>query len=178
MYNALTRNIEPELLPALRRYGLDVVVYNPLAGGLLSGKIRSKDMEAAPTEGRFSDTAKSGRLYRDRYFKESTFRALEVVEKAVGEAGLGMAEVALRWVVHHSALRVKGGNDGVIIGVSSVKQLEENLDHLEKGPLPEGVVKALDEAWKISKAESVNYWHKELKYDYDTREALFGQGAK
>lgn len=178
MYNALTRNIEPELLPALRRYGLDVVVYNPLAGGLLSGKIRSKDMEVAPTEGRFSDTAKSGRLYRDRYFKESTFRALEVVEKAVGEAGLGMAEVAFRWVVHHSALNVKGGNDGVIIGVSSVKQLEENLDHLEKRPLPEEVVKALDEAWKISKSESVNYWHKELKYDYDTREALFGQGAK
>ncbi|KAK0755072.1 NADP-dependent oxidoreductase domain-containing protein [Schizothecium vesticola] len=176
MYNALTRNIEPELLPALRRYGLDAVVYNPLAGGLLSGKIRSRDM--VPAEGRFSDTARSGRMYRERYYKEGMFRALEVVERAVGEAGLGMAEVALRWVVHHSGLRVKGGNDGVIIGVSSVEQLEQNLDHLEKGPLPEEVVRALDEAWLIAKPESVDYWHKELKYDYDTREALFGEGAK
>jgi aflatoxin B1 aldehyde reductase len=176
MYNALTRSIEPELLPALRRYGLDAVVYNPLAGGLLSGKIRSRDM--VPAEGRFSDTGGSGRLYRERYYKEGMFRALEVVERAVGEAELGMAEVALRWVVHHSGLRVKGGNDGVIVGVSSVEQLEQNLDHLEKGPLPESVVRALDEAWLIAKPESVDYWHKELKYGYDTREALFGEGAK
>ncbi|KAK1830832.1 NADP-dependent oxidoreductase domain-containing protein [Podospora conica] len=176
MYNAITRGIEPELLPALRRYGLDVVVYNPLAGGLFSGKIRSKDM--VPAEGRFSDTAKSGRMYRDRYYRDSTFRALATVEKAVEGAGLSMVETALRWVVHHSGLKVKGGNDGVIIGVSSVQQLEENLDHLEKGPLPEEVVKALDEAWLISKPDAVNYWHKELKYGYDTREALFGEGAK
>ncbi|KAL2263129.1 hypothetical protein VTK26DRAFT_8099 [Humicola hyalothermophila] len=184
MYNAVTRNIEPELIPACRRYGLDIVVYNPLAGGLLSGKIKSKDM--VPAEGRYSDTSHTGRMYRDRYFKESTFQALRRVEKAVEEAGLTMVETALRWVVHHSALRVagvkkdggEGGNDGVIIGVSSREQLDANLTDLEKGPLPEGVVKALDEAWLISKAESTHYWHHEVKYKYDTREALFGEGAK
>ncbi|KAK3986758.1 putative aflatoxin B1 aldehyde reductase member [Cladorrhinum sp. PSN332] len=178
MYNAITRGIEKELIPACKRYGLDVVVYNPLAGGLFSGKIKSQDF--VPAEGRFSDAAPhSGRLYRDRYFRESTFRALEVVEGAVGRVGgLTMVDAALRWVVHHSKLDVVGGNDGIIIGVSGVEQLEENLDAVEKGPLPDEVVKAFDEAWGIAKADSVDYWHKELRYEYDTREALFKVGAK
>lgn len=176
MYNVITRGIEPELLPACRRYGLDVVVYNPIAGGLFSGKIKSKDM--TPAEGRFSDTAASGKMYRGRYFRDSTFRALETVEKAVEVHELSMIETALRWMVHHSALKVKDGNDGIIIGVSSREQLEDNLNHLEKGPLPEGLLKSLDEAWQISKADSVHYWHGEVNYHYEPKQVLFSPGAK
>lgn len=177
MYNAITRSIETELVPACRRYGLDIVVYNPLAGGLFSGKVKSKDM--VPADGRFSDSsANIGKLYRNRYFKDSTFRALKTVEEAVERhPGLTLIETALRWTVHHSALRPasKGGNDGVIIGVSSAAQLEDNLNSLEKGPLPDDVVKALDEAWAINKGETANYFHGVLEYKYDTREALFGK---
>lgn len=181
MYNAITRSIEGELVPACRRYGLDIVVYNPLAGGLFSGKIKSGEM--VPAEGRYSDTSEAtGRLYRGRYFRESTFKALQVVERAVEAAGGGltMIETGLRWAVYHSALRVGGvdgkeGNDGVILGVSSVEQLDANLTALEKGPLPEGVVKALDEAWAVSKADTAPYWHLDVKYGYDTQEVLFGK---
>ncbi|KAI0133989.1 aflatoxin B1 aldehyde reductase member 3 [Xylariales sp. AK1849] len=174
MYNAITRGIDAELIPACRRYGLDIVVYNPIAGGLFSGKIKSKDM--APTEGRFSDQAGTGVNYRGRYFKDSTFHALEIVEKATEKAGLSMIETALRWTVHHSGLNIKdGGNDGVIIGISSLDQLEANLDNLEKGPLPEEVVKELDRAWSVAKADAPNYWHKDLVYKYDTQQALFGE---
>ncbi|KAK4200932.1 putative aflatoxin B1 aldehyde reductase member [Triangularia verruculosa] len=177
MYNAITRSLEPELIPALRRYGLDLVVYNPLAGGLFSGKIKTKDF--VPAEGRFSDsTTTMGKMYRNRYFKDSTFQALKIVEEATEKAGITLIEAALRWVVHHSALKVKDGNDGVIIGVSSYEQLDSNLTDLEKGPLPEEVVKAFDEAWRVHKVDTVNYWHGEVKYAYDTREALFGAGAK
>lgn len=176
MYNVITRGIEPELLPACRRYGLDVVVYNPIAGGLFSGKIKSKDM--TPAEGRFSDTAVSGKMYRGRYFRDSTFKALQTIEQAVEKHGLTMIETALRWTVHHSALKVKDGNDGIIIGVSSREQLEDNLNNLEKGPLPEDLLKSLDEAWLISKAESVPYWHGEVKYHYEPRQVLFAPGAK
>ncbi|WDK19755.1 aldo/keto reductase [Colletotrichum graminicola] len=176
MYNVITRSLESELIPALRRYGLDLVVYNPIAGGLFSGKIKSKDM--VPTEGRFSDHNGTGGNYRRRYFRESTFRALQTIEAAVEKNGLSMIETALRWTVHHSALKIKDGNDGIIIGISSVQQLENNLDHLEKGPLPEEVVQALDQAWAISKADTANYWHLDLEYKYDTRDALFGAGAK
>ncbi|KUI65478.1 Aflatoxin B1 aldehyde reductase member 2 [Cytospora mali] len=176
MYNAITRTLETELIPACRRYGLDIVVYNPLAGGLLSGKIKSKDI--TPPEGRFSDAAASGKVYRGRYFRDSTFQALQLVEQAVEGAGLSMVETALRWTVHHSQLKVTDGNDGIIIGVSSLEQLGGNLDALEKGPLPEDVVRSLDEAWRIAKVDSVEYWHGELKYDYDPKQVLFAPGAK
>ncbi|GKT44790.1 aflatoxin B1 aldehyde reductase member 2 [Colletotrichum spaethianum] len=176
MYNVITRSIEPELIPALRRYGLDLVVYNPIAGGLFSGKVKSKDI--VPTEGRFSDKHGTGGNYRKRYFRESTFKALQTIEAAVEKSGLSMIETALRWTVHHSGLKIKDGNDGIIIGISSVQQLEDNLNHLEKGPLPEEVVQALDQAWAISKADTTNYWHMDVEYKYDTRDALFSAGAK
>ena len=88
--------------------------------------------------------------------------------------GLTMAETAFRWCVHHSALDVLGGDDGVIIGVSSQAQLEQNVADLEKGPLPEEVLAALDEAWAVARQSTPNYWHLDLKYTYDTRKALFG----
>lgn len=176
MYNCITRSLEAELIPACRRYGIDIVVYNPIAGGLFSGKIKSQDI--IPDSGRFSDTAASGALYRKRYYKESTFKALQLVEQGAERHGLSVIETALRWTVHHSALKIKGGNDGIIIGVSSAQQLEENLTNLEKGPLPDDLVKSIEEAWKVSKADTTPYWHLALEYSYDTKEALFGVGAK
>ena len=61
-------------------------------------------------------------------------------------SGLTEAETALRWITHHSLLNKKY-DDGIIIGASSAKQLDDNLVNFEKGPLPDDVVKALDEAW-------------------------------
>ena len=60
----------------------------------------------------------------------------------------------------------------MIIGISSEEQLVSNLKDLEKGPLPEEVVKALDEAWLVAKATTAHYWHGEVVYHYDTRKAL------
>lgn len=177
MYNVITRNIEAELFTACRRYGLDIVIYNPIAGGLFSGKIKSRDM--VPETGRFSDKGGAqGVNYRQRYFRESTFKAMQLIEGTVEKHGLTMIETALRWTVHHSGLRVKNGNDGILIGISSVEQLENNLDNLEKGPLPDEVVQVLDEAWQVSKADSAPYWHGELEYTYDVQKALFGADAK
>lgn len=172
MYNAITRSIEAELIPACRRYGLDVVIYNPVAGGLLTGKIKTKD---TPAEGRFSDSTTSlGAMYRKRYFKDDTFNALALLEPVAEKQGLTLLEIAYRWLVHHSALNIKDGNDGIIMGVSNLAQMEANLKEVEKGPLPEEVLKALDEAWLLTKASTTNYWHLDLKYTYDTRKALFG----
>ncbi|KAJ5576975.1 hypothetical protein N7535_003901 [Penicillium sp. DV-2018c] len=171
MYNAITRNIETELVHACRRYGLDIVVYNPLAGGIFSGKYKTKDI---PAEGRYSDTSNTGPNYRARYFRDATFEALSIIEPVVEKHGLTMLETALRWVRHHSALKMdNGGRDGVLVGVSSFAQLEKNLADLQKGPLPEEVVQALDKAWLVAKATSPNYWHLDLKYTYDTQKAVF-----
>jgi aflatoxin B1 aldehyde reductase len=183
MYNAITRGLEPELIPTCRRYGIDVVIYNPLAGGLFSGKYT---LDQIPDEGRFSAAVGDmGEQYRERYFRDSFFGSLKLIEPAVKKAGLAMTETALRWCVHHSALRVGGVkylddeknstplNDGIIIGVSSQAQLEANLRDLEKGPLPEEVVNALDQAWKIAMLDQPEYWRYKLEYGYDTKKALF-----
>ncbi|KAK5159647.1 NADP-dependent oxidoreductase domain-containing protein [Cryomyces antarcticus] len=156
MYNAITRSIEAELIPACRRYGLDIVVYNPIAGGIFSGKYKSADV---PTEGRYSDSVgKLGDLYRKRYFKDATFEALRVIEPAAAAHNLTLLEVAFRWCVHHSALNMAaGGRDGLIMGVSSLAQLQQNLRDCDKGPLPPDVVDALDHAWALAKATAPNY---------------------
>jgi len=173
MYNAITRSLERELIPACKRYGLDVVVYNPVAGGLFSGKYKSKDI---PKEGRYSDAVGAlGEMYRKRYFKDSTFEALKIIEPVVEKHGLTMIECAFRWLTNHSSLNIKDGSDGIIIGVSSLAQLDENLKDCEKGPLPQEVLDALDKAWLVSIPETSPYWHLDLKYTYDTRNALFGK---
>jgi len=156
MYNAITRAIEPELVPCCRKYGIDIVVYNPLAGGIFSGKYKSKEV---PSEGRFA-AASTGPMYRQRYFHDATFDALRLIEPVVQKHNLTLLETALRWLTHHSILKMKdGGRDGVIIGVSSLSQLEGNLRDLEKGPLPEEVVQVLDEAWNnVTKASCPLYW--------------------
>ena len=159
MYNAITRAIETELIPCCRKFGIDIVVYNPLAGGIFSGKYKSKDHSA--DEGRFSDkVGNMGKMYRARYFQDATFEALEQIEPVAKEHGLTLLEIALRWCVHHSKLQMKdGGRDGVIVGVSSLGQLEGNLRDLEKGPLPEEVVKSLDGIWQnVTKASCPLYW--------------------
>jgi aflatoxin B1 aldehyde reductase len=99
-------------------------------------------------------------MYRDRYFKPEIFNCLQLIEPVAEKHGLTLLEIALRWCVHHSRLEVKegGGRDGVIIGVSSLAQLRGNLADLEKGPLPEEVLHALDKAWAISKASTPSYW--------------------
>lgn len=172
MYNAITRSLEQEVIPACRRYGLEVVVYNPLAGGILSGKYKATDL---PTEGRFSDVNQLlGASYRKRYFRDSTFEALSIIEPVAEAHGLTLVEIALRWLVHHSALNVINGQDGIVIGVSSMQQLEQNLEGCEKGPLPEEVTNALDRAWLVAKAETPNYWQLDLEYTYNTTLTLFG----
>jgi aflatoxin B1 aldehyde reductase len=150
----------------------DVVRPQDLSGG--------GDIESAVLAD--NDVAEKDRTYVELLHRhqpiDPAVMAAWIVEQAAEKHGLSMIEIALRWTVHHSALKIKDGNDGILIGVSSVAQLDDNLNNLEKGPLPEGVVKALDEAWEASKGDSVPYWHGELKYEYDTQASLFGPGAK
>ena len=130
-------------------------MFNPLSGGLLTG--RYKDVNQEGTEGRFDPNTQQGKMYRARYWTREYFEAVKIVQAAADKAGLTMAETALRWVSHHSLMNREHG-DSVIIGASSVKHLLQNLDDLEKGPLPEEVVKSLDEAWGVVKKDINKYW--------------------
>ena len=173
------RNLDTELITACHRYGIDVVIYNPIAGGLFSGKLKSTDHRPDDKLSRFGANSHNGENYRARYFKDATFEALGMIEKVAEKHKLTMIEIALRWCVHHSALNVAtNGGDGIIIGVSNKGQLENNLKDLEKGPLPDDVVQVLDQAWQHTKATAPPYWHGTLKYGYDTHKALFGNAKR
>ena len=81
-------------------------------------------------------SASPRQAYRARYWNEAYFGALAKVEAAAAQHNLTLAEVALRWVSHHSMMKREYG-DAVLIGGSSVKYIEQNLCDLEKGPLRE-----------------------------------------
>ena len=69
-----------------------------------------------------------------RYWNETYFAALAKLEAVASKHGIPLAEIALRWISHHSVLKREHG-DAVLIGASSVKHVEQNLLDLEKGPL-------------------------------------------
>lgn len=151
LYNALTRGVEPELLPCLRNYGIRFYAYNPLAGGLLSGKYKSID--SIPEDGRFG--IRTG--YRERYWKADYFSVVDEFSEACANADVKPAEAALRWLAHHSQLNAEKG-DGVILGASRIEQLEENLAAFDQPPLDEAIVEILDRGWEVTRPDSFRYF--------------------
>ncbi|KAF3909954.1 hypothetical protein ABW20_dc0104849 [Dactylellina cionopaga] len=156
LYNYAARAIEPELIPCLRKYGLSIYIFNPLAGGILAG-IYNKDTTEVEPGSRYDTSRFVGKSSRARYWTDRFFEAVDLIKPAAEKHGLTQAECALRWLVHHSVLKKELG-DAIIIGVSSVKHLEDNLADVERGPLPEDVVKAIDAGW-AAQGTIVQYFH-------------------
>jgi aryl-alcohol dehydrogenase-like predicted oxidoreductase len=144
MYNLLARGIEPELLPMARALSVGVVAYNPLAGGLLTGKHKP----AAPLAGTRFELMPA---YKDRYWHPANFAAVGELARAAAAAGRSLAGLALAWVLHHTPV------DGVIVGASRPEQLRENLDSLDRGPLPAEAVAACDRVGKELRGPSPQY---------------------
>ncbi|XP_025237329.1 aflatoxin B1 aldehyde reductase member 2 isoform X2 [Theropithecus gelada] len=160
MYNATTRQVETELLPCLRHFGLRFYAYNPLAGGLLTGKYKYEDKDGKQPVGRFFGNSWA-ETYRNRFWKEHHFQAIALVEKALqatyGASAPSMTSAALWWMYHHSQLQGAHG-DTVILGMSSLEQLEQNLAATEEGPLEPAVVDAFNQAWHLVAHECPNYF--------------------
>ncbi|KAK9313978.1 NADP-dependent oxidoreductase domain-containing protein [Lipomyces starkeyi] len=159
IYNAIHRAVESELFSCLRHYGMSFYAFNPLAGGYLTSRYYRDQQNSNIEQGsRFDPETSQGKQYRIRYWNDTMFDALDIIRPAASKCGLTEAECALRWMMHHSALKRELG-DAVIIGASSMKHLEENLVDLEKGHLPDEVLEALDKAWAKTKGVASNYFH-------------------
>tara|TARA_B000000437_G_scaffold95522_1_gene69450 strand:+ start:1301 stop:2596 length:1296 start_codon:yes stop_codon:yes gene_type:complete len=156
MYNALTRQVEPELIPALKSLNLRFVAYNPLAGGLLTGK-HEKLFHASDDEGIIAGRFKNNEMYKNRFWNEAYFEAVEVIRKAAEEEGITPTEASLRWMYYNSKLSGKK-DDAVIIGASSIAQCRENLLASRKGPLSEKLVNAFDEGYELVKSVQPPYF--------------------
>ena len=151
MYNVLCRNVEPELISAVHSLGMSFYAFNPLAGGMLTGK--HLHFEDSPEPGRF----KRLKSYRDRYWKKSYFEAVDMIREACEKENIPMAEAAYRWLAYDSLLKENKG-DAIIIGASKISQMEQNIDALLRGPLPEDVLHVLNKAWEIAKPDSPSYF--------------------
>lgn len=138
-YNVLHRAVEPELFPCLRHYGIKFYAFNLIAGGFLAG-------------GESHERNKNG-----SYGNEEYFAAMELLDPVVEKHGSTLRECALRWLAHHSLLG-EGKGDAVLMGASSAAHLEGNLVDLEKGPLPDVVVGALDRGGERVRGASWKYW--------------------
>jgi len=151
LYNGLSRNVERELFDALRKTGMRFYAFNPLAGGLLTGK--HANFKSDPSPGRFARLDS----YKSRYWKESFFEAVEHLAESCREADIKPVEAAFRWLVHHSLLDPSKG-DGIIMGASSMAQFEQNMDVMKQDVLPETVLAAFDAAWSEARTDSPEYF--------------------
>jgi len=135
MYNLLARGIEQEYFAMCKEFGVSTVVYNPLAGGLLTGKHKQ---EVFTPGSRFDSNIR----YQDRYWHKPYFTAVERLREIASQSCRSLVSLSLSWLLHHTPA------DVVILGASSLEQLNENLAASEDGPLPQHVVKACDQVWQ------------------------------
>ena len=151
MYNALCRNVEGELFDVVRHFCMRFYAFNPLAGGMLTG--RHHHYEDTPESGRFARLES----YRKRYWKKGYFDALDIVREECEKEGIPCAEAAYRWLANNSMMNSACG-DGILIGASSIDQLKQNMRYADEGPLPERIIEAYDEAWTIAQQDSPAYY--------------------
>ncbi|GHD42191.1 aldo/keto reductase [Mycetocola manganoxydans] len=134
MYSLLARRLEDEYEEYATTTGLPTVIYNPLAGGLLTGRYR-QDADAG--SGRFGD-ARNAREYRARYWDDRMFAAVDALTVIADDAGIPLAEFALRWTIGRPAVQ------SVLLGGTRVSHLRDNIAAFNNGPLPADVSAAAD----------------------------------
>jgi aryl-alcohol dehydrogenase-like predicted oxidoreductase len=117
-YNLLFRQIERELLPLCEEERLAVIPYNPLAGGLLSGK---HARSAPPPDGTRFTLGNAGKMYSERYWQEREFATVDAFVGLAKAAGTEPATLAVAWVLAHPAVTAP------LVGASRPEQLTASI---------------------------------------------------
>jgi aryl-alcohol dehydrogenase (NADP+) len=134
-YNLLFRQIEREMLPFCLEEGVGVIPYNPIAGGLLSGK---HSRTAPPPEGTRFTLGTAAKNYQDRYWHEREFETVDALRQLADKAGISLVTLAVAWVLANPAITAP------IIGASRPDQLDASLAAAELD-LDDGLKRQLDE---------------------------------
>jgi aryl-alcohol dehydrogenase-like predicted oxidoreductase len=117
-YNLLFRQIERELLPLCAEEGVGIIPYNPIAGGLLSGK---HNPSAPPPEGSRFTLGNAAEIYKGRYWHDQEFATVEELRKIAEREGVSLVTLSVAWVLANPAVT------SPIIGASSPGQLDDSL---------------------------------------------------
>jgi 1-deoxyxylulose-5-phosphate synthase len=117
-YNLLFRQIERELVPLCAEEGVGIIPYNPIAGGLLSGK---HNPSAPPPDGSRFTLGTAADIYQSRYWHEQEFATVEELRKIAEREAISLVTLSVAWVLAHPAVT------SPIIGASSPGQLDDSL---------------------------------------------------
>ena len=117
-YNLLFREFERELFPLCLDEGVGVIPYNPIAGGMLSGK---HDRSKPPDEGTRFVLGTAAQTYQDRYWHDNVFDTVDELVKVASDAGIPLPTLAVAWTLQHPAITAP------IVGASRPEQLDATL---------------------------------------------------
>ncbi|HEX7663280.1 MAG TPA: aldo/keto reductase [Polyangiaceae bacterium] len=143
-YSLATRALEREHVPLCRKFGLGILPWSPLDGGLLTGKYRRG--QAAPAGTRLAK-------WKERYAKfdnDANWKIVDALVAVADSIGKPPSQVALAWLLSKPVV------SSVIFGARSIAQLEENLGAGELDLPPEAITK-LDEAGKLDVGEPYDF---------------------
>jgi aryl-alcohol dehydrogenase-like predicted oxidoreductase len=142
-YNLVSRRIEDEFTEFARTTGVGTVVYNPLAGGMLTGKHLGS---AEPLEGRFTSP-----MYRERYWNAQVHGAVQRLRELADELGLSLVQLALRWLLSGEVAT------SVLLGASRPEHLAENLAAASDDPLDAQTLEVCDSVWATLRGAAPAY---------------------
>jgi aryl-alcohol dehydrogenase-like predicted oxidoreductase len=138
IYNLIVRDVEREVLPAAQEYGLGVIPWSPLQGGLLGGVIRKENQGVRRTEGRAKEALEKLRPQIEQY------------EALADELGYEPGDVALAWLLHQPAVT------GPIVGPRTMEQLESAVRAVDV-KLDDKTLAKLDEIFPGYKTSPEDY---------------------
>jgi len=144
MYNLLVRQLELEYFRFAQKYDVHTTVYNPLAGGLLAGKVK-RDAPLEPGS-RFDKNP----MYQKRYLTDRFFELADAFAGLAREAGRTPVELAYQWVA------ARAGVDSILLGPASVEQLDAAIEALAK-PLPKEIIDRADQLHRAFQGTDANY---------------------
>jgi aryl-alcohol dehydrogenase-like predicted oxidoreductase len=144
LYNVLHRQLEIEYFAFARKAALHTTVYNPLAGGLLTGKHKN---EEPPAKGsRFDENA----MYSRRYWTRTMFERIDELRPIAQAEGLTMVQLAYAWVA------ARGDVDSILVGPATVEHLDDALDAVSR-PLSKDALARIDDLGKAWSGTDTNY---------------------
>jgi aryl-alcohol dehydrogenase-like predicted oxidoreductase len=129
LYNLLVRQVELEYLPFARRYPVHTTVYNPLAGGVLTGRYTRG---APPPPG---SRLATNRLYQPRYGSDRQLEQVEALRAVAQTEGVELVTLAYAW------LAGRPGVDSILVGAGSVEHLEAALEASSRMLSPEALAR-------------------------------------
>lgn len=138
-YNMLQRQAEEQVLPVCARDGLGLVVFSPLAQGVLTGKYLPG--APPPTDSRAAD--EKSNMFMGDVLKDETLERVQRLKPIAEHLGLSMAQMSLAWCLREKQV------SSVIVGATKTKQLDDNMAAAGV-KLPEGALRSIDEALGVS----------------------------